>query len=122
MRRHNLSLKKANMICSARKLATSNPFLIYGFYDLLEQIVTENQLTAKQMWNCDESGFPTDPHRSKVVSKKGEQAFKITSGAQRENILTLAVCNADGRALDPKHAINVERAKTVTTNDVRSVR
>ena len=54
----------------------------------------------KQIWNCDESGFLTDPQKCKVVSVKGEVAYKVTPGARRENITTLAVCNAVGRAMN----------------------
>ena len=100
MKRNNLSLKKANMISSARKSATANPFIINDFFDLLEETVQRLNLPASAIWNCDESGFPTDPQRSKVVSVKDETAYKVTSGARRENISTLAVCNAEGKALD----------------------
>ena len=101
MARNRLSLKRANMISTARKSATSNPFIIKDFYEKLQKLVAELKLNANQIWNCDESGFPTDPARSKVVSVKGETAYKTTSGARRENITTLAVCNAAGKALDP---------------------
>ena len=89
------------MISAARKSTTSNPFIIYNFYDQLDEIVTQTILTPKQIWNCDESGFPTDPQKCKVVSVKGEVAYKVIPGARRENITTLAVCNAVGRAVDP---------------------
>ena len=101
MSRNNLSLKKANMISSTRKSTTANPFIIYDFYDTLEELFEQHKFSASQVWNCDESGFPTDPQRNKVVSVKGQTAYKTTSGARRENITTLAVCNAAGRALDP---------------------
>ena len=101
MNRNNLSLKKANMISSARKSVTSNPFLVYDFYDILEKVLEEKNLTASQIWNCDESGFPTDPQKCKVVSVWGEVAYKVTAGAGRENITTLAACNAAGRVLEP---------------------
>ena len=101
MKRNKLSFKKANMINAARKSAISNPFIIYNFYDQLDKIVTENNLTPKQIWNCDESEFPTDPQKWKVVSVKEEVAYKVTPGAHRENITTLPVCNAVGRAMDP---------------------
>ena len=106
MNRNNLSLKKANMISAARKSATANPFIVNDFYDTIEKVITENNLSASQIWNCDESGFPTDPQKCKVVSVHGETAYKVTCGAGRENITTLAVCNAAGRALDPLIVFN----------------
>ena len=101
MKRNNLSLKKANMISVARKSATGNPFVINDFYDILEKAFEKNNYKPEQIWNCDESGFPNDPGKCKVVSVKGKTAFKVTCGARRENITTLAVVNAAGRALDP---------------------
>lgn len=38
MKRNKLSHKKAEMISVARKSNTSNPFLIYDFYDQLEKV------------------------------------------------------------------------------------
>ena len=34
--RHNLALKKGGLMQLARKSVTSDPFVIYGFYELLE--------------------------------------------------------------------------------------
>ena len=76
MKRNGLSLKKANMICAARKSITSNPFIINDFYDTIERIIIENGLGPNQIWNCDESGFPTDPQRCKVVGVKGEGSIQ----------------------------------------------
>lgn len=101
MERNKLSMQKANMISAARMAATSNPFIVYDFFDVVGNIIEEKNLTAEKIWNCDESGFPTDPKKCKVVSIKGKTAYKVTCGAGRENITTLAVCNAAGRALDP---------------------
>lgn len=101
MSRNKLTLKKANMISSARKSATSNPFLIYDFYETLDQVVSENGLNKSQIWNCDESAFPSDPQRCKVVSKRGKVAYKVTCGAGRQNTTVLACCCADGTSMPP---------------------
>ena len=90
------------MICISRKSNTANPFVIFDFYDKLEQILSSNpDIKADNIWNCDESGFPTDPAKSKVVGPTNQPAFKLSFGARRENITTLAVCNAAGKVLDP---------------------
>ena len=101
MKRNNLSMKKANMISITRKSATGNPFVVYDFYEKLEKIIMENNLQPHQIWNCDESGFPNDPGKCKVVSVKGKTAYNVTCGTRRENITTLAAVNAAGRTLDP---------------------
>ena len=101
MARNNLSLKKATMISSARKGVTANPFVINDFYDVLEKTVKSMGIGPKQIWNCDESGFPSDPKRCKVVSGSGEVAYRVTPGAGRENTTVLAAVSADGKALPP---------------------
>ena len=101
MKRNNLSLKKANLISKARKSTTSNPFLIFGFYEMLQKIVEENNLGPSQVWNCDESGFPADPASCQVVGPRGAKTFKVTCGPSRQNTTILAACNADGKALLP---------------------
>ena len=101
MDRNSLSLKKATMISSARKAVTANPFVVHDFYDTLEKVFADKNFTPSQIWNCDESGFPTDPKRCKVVSGSGEVAYRVTPGAGRENTTTLAAVNAAGRALPP---------------------
>ena len=100
MDRNNLSMKKANLISSARKSATENQFVIFDFYEVLEEVIQEKNLFDKpqHIWNCDESGFPSDPKKVKVVSIRGKTAYSVTG---RENTTTLAVANAAGKALPP---------------------
>jgi len=38
MKRNHLTLKKAEMISTARMSNTSNPFIIFDFYDTLEKV------------------------------------------------------------------------------------
>ena len=102
MKRNRLSLKKAGMISSARISNTSNPFIIYDYYNVLEKSFRDNpDLDADRIYNCDESGFPIDQTNEKCITVKGERAFKLSFGARRENITVLAVANAAGIALDP---------------------
>ena len=37
MKRIKMSLKKANKLSSARVSTISNPFIVFGFYDILEK-------------------------------------------------------------------------------------
>ena len=99
---NKLSLKKASMICISRKSNTANLFVIYDFYDKLALLFHANpDLNPDNIWNCDESGFPTEPGKSKVIAPCNKPDFKLSYGARRENITTLAVCNARGKVLDP---------------------
>ena len=58
MKCNRMSLKKANMTSSAWKFATSNPIIVFGFYDTLEKVMSERQFLSSQIWNLNESGFP----------------------------------------------------------------
>ena len=84
MRRNKLSTKRANIISSAQKSSISNLFLIFGFYDVIEQIITK-KLGPLQIWNADETGFPMDPQKSKVIAPVDEVGFTTTVGAGQEN-------------------------------------
>ena len=64
MKRNKLSLKKAEMILTARTANTSNPFIIYDFFDQLENVFQEYpELDENKIYNCNESGFPTNPKK-----------------------------------------------------------
>ena len=90
MKRNQLSLKKANLISTARKSNTSKPFLIFGFYDLLQKLIEEYKFEPSQIWNCDESGFPYDPDSCLVVGLRGKKTFKVIHGPGRQNTTVLA--------------------------------
>ena len=80
MKRNKLSLKKASMICISRKSNTANPFVIYDFYDKLATIFDANpDLNPENIWNCDESGFPTELGKSKVIAPHNKPGFKLSS-------------------------------------------
>ena len=48
MRCNRMGLKKTNMISSARKSATSSPFIVLGFYNALDKVVSEKQFYTLQ--------------------------------------------------------------------------
>jgi len=77
----------------ARKSVTSDTYVIYGFYELLEAKVKRLGLEncPECIWNCDETGFPMDPTNFKTIGEKGQKAIRVTCGANRENVTVLAV-------------------------------
>ena len=101
MKQNKLNTKKANMISYAHMANTTNPFVVSDFFETIEKIANKNNFSPLQVWNCDETGFPTDAGQCKVVAPKGKQPNKMTSGAGRENISVLATCCADGHTLGP---------------------
>ena len=96
MNRNKLLTKKATMISSARKPATRNPFIVYNFFDVIEDIINKHNIPPGNIWNCDESGFPHDPSKCLVISVKGEVAYKVICRSRQENTTTLAVASATG--------------------------
>lgn len=102
-KRNGLSLKKPEQLEACRRKATSDPYIIYEFYDLLEDIMNKYDLGDKpsHIYNLDESGFSSDPSRVKVVSKKGEKVHRNIQGSGKENTTVLACVNASGKVLPP---------------------
>ena len=60
---NNLSLKKPGTLEKVRKLAASNPWIIYEFYDLLEEVMIRLKIEKcpENIYNLDESAFFVDP-------------------------------------------------------------
>ena len=72
MKRSRLSLKKVEIISSAKKPNTTNPFVIYEYYNLFKKNFQDNpDLDADRIYNCDDSGFPTDQKNEKCITVKG---------------------------------------------------
>ena len=51
------------MISAACKADTANAFVVYKFYDVIDKMIKEHNVMKEQLWNCDESGFPTNPSK-----------------------------------------------------------
>ena len=103
LHRYNLKLTKGLIMQLCRTTARSDPFLVYGLYDLLEKTVENLGLSGKPkaIWNLDESGFPIDPSHTKIIGPKGKNVKRTTHGNNRIHQTVLACCNADGDVLDP---------------------
>lgn len=54
---------------------TADPFVIYGFYGLLQKEVERLGIGDKPeyFWNLDESGFPPDPLKCKTIGPIGKK-------------------------------------------------
>lgn len=122
-KRTGLSLKKPEVLEGSRHRQSNDPFIIYDFYDKLENAIHDLQLENKpgSIFNCDESGFKIDPTSTKVVAGKGDAAKRVTGkkwlvniqqtidfnssllsgGNARKSITVLACVNADGDKLPP---------------------
>ena len=87
LRWHRLNIKEGGQMQLARKNVTFNPFIIYGFYELL----------AKEV----ECLGISDKPECKYIGPLGEKCIQVTHGANREKTTVLAVCCTDGTAMDP---------------------
>ena len=79
MDHHNLTLKKEGLMQLPRKSVTSDPFIIYDFYELLEAEVKRLGLENRSecIWNCYEMGFPMDPSKFKLLMKKEKKQLGL---------------------------------------------
>lgn len=102
-KRNSLKLKNLESLEQSRRSNTSDPFLIYGFYDLVETKLKELNLTdkPKQIWNLDESGFSHDPKGVKGVAHTTQKVHRTIMGSGKENTTVMACCSADGDLLPP---------------------
>lgn len=77
--RNRLVAKKMEQLEKSRRQATSDPFIVYHFYDILEETLTALNLhdKPKQIFNLDETSFSSDPTRIKGVTGKGQKAHRM---------------------------------------------
>lgn len=101
--RNRLSLKNMERLEKCRRRATSDPFIIYEFYDIVEQELKSLELLGKpeNIYNLDETCFCIDADKVKLVSGVGQKAYKQQEGTGRENITVMACVSAVGTALPP---------------------
>ena len=73
LKHYNFTLKKGGRMQLARKSVTSDPFVIYGYYEKLEEVVKQLGIEDRPecIYNLDETGFPTDPTKVKCIGTKG---------------------------------------------------
>lgn len=75
--RNGLSQKKMEQLEKCRRTATSDPFIIYSFYNRLEETINRLGLQEKpsHIFNLDETSFNLDPGRVKGVAAIGKLGF-----------------------------------------------
>ena len=88
-RAQQFKAKKANMISVARMATTKNSFVVYDFFDTAQKIMEANDFTAAQIWNCDETGFPTYARQCKVIAPRSKPTYMWCS--QRKYISTCSL-------------------------------
>lgn len=96
-KRNRLSLKKPQAVESVR-IDQTNPFIIFGFFDIMERTVKELNLEGRPdlIYNCDETSFCHDPSKTKIVGAINKRSVRMTGGSGRENTTVLVSCSASG--------------------------
>ena len=98
LKRHpTLTLRKPEQLKKTRVKAITAVDDLQDFYKLFETECTKNNLlnNPDRLYNVDETGFPLDPTRSKVLAEKGARnLFRVIGGSGREQITVNGCCNA----------------------------
>ena len=103
MKKQNLSLKNATKLCKARYNAEKNPFIVNHCFHVLEETIKKLGIENRPdlFWNSNESGLPSEPRKSKVISLKGQKSLQIMTGSDRGNSAVLAAVSASGKTVRP---------------------
>ncbi|CAF4806752.1 unnamed protein product [Pieris macdunnoughi] len=101
-KRNGLSIKKPQSVEMARKRAC-NPYTVYEYFDLLEDVLNDLDLTVKpeRIYNLDETSFCNDPSKTRVIGEKGVRCTRTTSSPGRDNTTVLLATNAVGDKVPP---------------------
>lgn len=102
MKRNQLSVKKTQSVEIGRRRCI-DPFVINGYFDLLEKTVVQLGLENKPhlIFNLDETAFSRDPSKTKIVGEVGYPSTRTVSSPGRDNITVLLTASASGRKLPP---------------------
>lgn len=100
MRRNsNVSLKKPEHLQKVRKTAR-DPAVVYVYYSKLEKLYEKHVLNGENktrfIFNCDESGFASDPSRLKALGEKGKPLNRVSGGSGRDSTTVLLCVSANG--------------------------
>ncbi|CAH2089030.1 unnamed protein product [Euphydryas editha] len=87
------------------KQDTSDSFIIYHFYNVLEKAVDSlnSDIRPGQLWNLDETSFSTDPTRIEVVMGKGQKIHRIIKRSKKENKTEMVCLSAEGTLFLERH-------------------
>lgn len=121
MKRHpTLTLRKPEQLKKTRLKAITNQEVLKDFFHLFRTLCVENNIfnDPSRIYNVDESGFPLDASRTKVLCEKGiRQLFNVIGGSGREQITVNGCCSADGKMLPPYVVYQAAQIRLKWTED-----
>lgn len=102
LRRHpEISLRTPQPTSIARA-SGFNKTQINLFYDLLEKVILENQISPSRVFNMDESGLSVVHKVSKILAKKGKHQIGAITSQERGQTITIICCmSASGNFVPP---------------------
>lgn len=91
-RNPSLSLRTPEATSAARAMGF-NKVVVANFFKLLEETITNNEITPDRIYNCDETGFTVNPKaQSKIIAKKGRRQVGAITSAERGQTVTAEIC------------------------------
>lgn len=75
-------------------MAVRYPYVVYDFYNKLDEVVTTHTILLSLIFSSDESGFSSDPFKVHAIDIKGNDLSQIFRGSGRENTTVLASVSA----------------------------
>ena len=73
-----------------------NKTQIHAFYDLLEEVISQNSVTPDCIFNIDESGHSVVQKVSKVLVKNGKHQIGAVTSQERDQTITTICCMSGG--------------------------
>lgn len=96
--RNELSVRNPELLTLSRTLAC-NKSVVDAWFNIMGNKLTQLGLRDRptQIFNCDESGFSTNPGMSKIITKRGSKnPVQVIPGSGKEQFTVLALANASG--------------------------
>lgn len=101
-RHPHLKMRAGESLAYVRAVS-SNRKVVDQYFDLLEEILTQNGLKDKpgRIFNLDESGLPLQHHPRKRIAVRGQKHVNVITSGNKTNITVLACVSASGVSIPP---------------------
>jgi hypothetical protein len=102
MTRHQeLSLRLPQATNLSRAVGFNRP-QVNRFYSLYKDLLTRNSVTARRIWNMDETGITNVHKPNKILATKGARSIgKISSGERGQTVTVICAMSASGTFIPP---------------------